>query len=132
MSMSYPLADALTRIRNAQAVMLNAVTLPFSNLILQVLSVLKTEGYVAAVEVQNIRKGVKSIRVALKYFKNKKVIAHIKVISKPGLRVYSSTQNIPDFYNGLGTFILSTSKGILTKQEAVAQSVGGELLCAVF
>lgn len=132
MSFSSPLADSLTRIRNGQAVMLSSVKICFSNLIYSVFSVMYKEGYVLYLKQKSTSNGIKFIEVGMKYYNNKPVIQDLRLLSKPGRRVYVGCDDIGGFYNGLGIYIISTSKGVLSGQQAKKLRVGGELLCAVF
>ncbi|KKW67702.1 30S ribosomal protein S8 [Lampropedia cohaerens] len=130
MSMSDPIADLLTRIRNAQMVNKTSVSVPSSKLKLAILQVLKDEGYIEGFEVQ--RDGNKAdIRVDLKYYAGRPVIERIERVSKPGLRVYKPSKAIPQVMNGLGVAIVTTPKGVMTDRKARAAGVGGEVLCFV-
>jgi small subunit ribosomal protein S8 len=130
MSMSDPIADMLTRIRNAQAVNKLSVSMPASKLKGAIANVLKDEGYIDDFAVlPNDGKPVLSI--SLKYYAGLPVIEKIERISKPGLRVYKSGQDIPKVMNGLGVTIVSTSKGVMTDRKAQAAGIGGEVLCVV-
>lgn len=130
MSMSDPIADMLTRVRNAQMVNKAAVSMPSSKVKSAIASVLKDEGYVEdfAVTEEN---GKKTLTIQLKYYAGRPVIESIQRVSKPGLRVYKGSQEIPKVMNGLGVTILSTSKGVMTDRKAQAAGIGGELLCIV-
>ena len=132
MSMSDPLGDMLTRIRNAQQARKTSVVSPFSRLRLNVLNVLKSEGYIRGFEELDVRPGVREIRIELKYHDGAPVINEISRISKPGRRVYSRIKELPQVYNGLGISILSTPRGVMSDHEARAANVGGEVLCQVF
>ena len=130
MSMSDPIADMLTRIRNAQMVNKAVVVMPSSNVKTAIASVLKDEGYVEDFAVQT--EGSKAtLTISLKYYAGRPVIEKIDRVSKPGLRVYKGSQNIPKVMNGLGVTILSTSKGVMTDRKALAAGIGGEVLCVV-
>jgi len=130
MSMQDPLADMLTRIRNAQQVGKPSVTMPSSKLKVNVANVLSSEGYINGFSVSE---GVKQeLTVDLKYFEGKPVIAEIDRVSRPGLRSYAGKQAIPTVRAGLGIAIVSTSKGVMTDRAARAAGVGGEVLCTVF
>ncbi|MDO4723416.1 30S ribosomal protein S8 [Vandammella animalimorsus] len=130
MSMSDPIADLLTRIRNAQMVSKPSVTVPSSKLKQAILQVLKDEGYIDGFEV--VRDGAKAdIRVDLKYYAGRPVIERIERVSKPGLRVYKPSKSIPQVMNGLGVAIVTTPKGVMTDRKARAAGVGGEVLCFV-
>ncbi len=130
MSMSDPIADMLTRIRNAQLAKKRSVKMPSSNIKLSIANVLKDEGYIADFSVLN-DKSKKFLEIDLKYYSGYAVIEQIKRISKPGLRIYKSSKKLPDIMNGLGIAIVSTSKGVMTERKARAVGVGGELLCVV-
>ena len=130
MSMSDPIADMLTRIRNAQMVNKSVVTMPSSNVKTAIASVLKEEGYVEDFAVQT--EGSKAtLTISLKYYAGRPVIERIQRVSKPGLRVYKGSQEIPKVMNGLGVTIMSTSKGVMTDHKAQAAGIGGEVLCVV-
>jgi small subunit ribosomal protein S8 len=132
MSMTDPVADLLTRIRNANMVKLQKVDIPSSNLKVNIANVLKQEGFIKNYKVisDNLQ-GV--LRIYLKYIDEKdSVINEIKRVSKPGGRVYTKSEDIPVIKNGLGVAILSTSKGILTDNAARQAGVGGELICTIW
>lgn len=131
MSMSDPIADMLTRIRNAHLVNKKNVSIPANNLKISIAVVLKDAGYINSFEVEG-EKALKALNINLKYFENKPVIENIKRISKPSLRVYTDKENIPKIMNGLGVVILSTPKGVMTGHDAKLQNVGGEVLFSVF
>ncbi len=130
MSMSDPIADMLTRIRNAQSVNKVSVTMPASKLKGAIAEVLKDEGYIENYSI-DANDGKPLLHVELKYYAGRPVIEMIERVSKPGLRVYNGGQNIPKVMNGLGVTIVSTSKGGMTDRKAQAAGVGGELLCVV-
>ena len=133
MTMSDPIADMLTRIRNANTAKHDTVDVPASKMKLAIANILVDEGYIAKYDL--VEDGAfKTIHITLKYGadKNEKVISGLKRISKPGLRVYASTENIPKVLGGLGTAILSTNKGVVTDKEARKLGVGGEVLCFVW
>lgn len=130
MSMSDPIADMLTRIRNAQAVNKLSVSMPASKLKVAITNVLKDEGYIEDFSVM-ANDGKPLLAINLKYYAGRPVIERIERISKPGLRVYKSGENIPKVMNGLGVTIVSTSKGVMTDRKAQAAGIGGELLCLV-
>ncbi|ABM44912.1 30S ribosomal protein S8 [Bartonella bacilliformis] len=132
MSMSDPLGDMLTRIRNAISRKKSKVVTPASKLRARVLDVLKLEGYICGYNQIDSGNGKFEFEIELKYFENSSVIRTISRISKPGRRVYVSTKSILQVANGLGISILSTPKGVMTDHEAREQNVGGELLCRVF
>ena len=129
MSMHDPISDMLTRIRNAQRSNKVAVAMPSSKLKCAIAQVLKEEGYIEDFSVSADVKPVLS--VSLKYYAGKPVIEKIKRVSRPGLRVYKGSEEIPTVMNGLGIAIVSTSKGVMTDRKARAAGVGGELLCIV-
>lgn len=129
MSMHDPISDMLTRIRNAQRSNKVAVAMPSSKLKCAIAQVLKEEGYIEDFSVSADVKPVLS--VSLKYYAGKPVIEQIKRVSRPGLRVYKGSEEIPTVMNGLGITIVSTSKGVMTDRKARAAGVGGELLCIV-
>ncbi len=133
MSMSDPIADMLTRIRNANTAKHDTVDVPSSRMKEAIANILLDEGYIAGFEI--IEDGVKkTMRITLKYGvdKNEKVISGIKRISKPGLRVYANTEEMPRVLGGLGTAIVSTNKGIITDKEARKLGVGGEVIAYVW
>ena len=130
MSMSDPIADMLTRIRNAQSVNKLSVSMPASKLKGAIANVLKAEGYIDDFAVL-ANDGKPLLSISLKYYAGRPVIEKIDRVSKPGLRVYKGSQNIPKVMNGLGVTILSTSKGVMTDRSAQAAGIGGEVLCVV-
>ncbi len=132
MSMSDPLADMLTRIRNAVMVKFKSVEIPKSNTKVEIARVLKEEGYINDYQVSD--KGVQGVlTIDLKYGPDgESVISGIKRVSKPGLRQYAKSDAIPSVLNGLGIAIVSTSKGIITNKAAAARNTGGEILCEVW
>jgi small subunit ribosomal protein S8 len=130
MSMSDPIADMLTRIRNAQAVDKTAVTMPSSKLKVAIAQVLKDEGYIDGFVVHN-DDGKAELEIALKYYAGKPVIERIERVSRPGLRVYKGRDAIPQVMNGLGVAIVTTPKGVMTDRKARLTGVGGEVLCYV-
>ena len=130
MSMQDPLADMLTRIRNAQSVGKASVTMPSSKLKVNVASVLSNEGYINGFSVSEGAK--QELTVDLKYFEGKPVIVELDRVSRPGLRNYAGKEAIPSVRGGLGIAIVSTSKGVMTDRAARAAGVGGEVLCTVF
>src|SRR5688572_32550285 len=130
MSMSDPIADMLTRIRNAQSVNKPVVSMPSSKLKTAIAAVLKDEGYIDDFAVQ-AHDGKPQLNISLKYYAGRPVIEKIDRVSKPGLRVYRGTKDIPKVMNGLGVTIVSTSKGVMTDRKAHAAGIGGEVLCVV-
>jgi small subunit ribosomal protein S8 len=130
MSMSDPIADMLTRIRNAQMAEKVSVAMPSSKLKVAIAAVLKDEGYIDDFRVQ--ANGVKAtLELGLKYYAGRPVIERLERVSKPGLRVYKGVGDIPRVMNGLGIAIVSTPKGVMTDRKARAAKVGGEVLCVV-
>lgn len=132
MSMTDPLGDMLTRIRNGQRARKNLISSPASKLRSNVLDVLKREGYIRDYSQHELRPGVSEIEIQLKYHEGEPVIREIARVSKPGRRVYSKIKDLQRVYNGLGIAILSTPRGVLSDTEARDQNVGGEILCQVF
>ncbi len=129
MSMHDPISDMLTRIRNAQRANKATVSMPSSKLKCAIAQVLKEEGYIDGFSVTSEIKA--SLTVQLKYYAGRPVIERIERVSRPGLRIYKGSENIPNVMNGLGIAILTTSKGVMTDRKARANGVGGELLCVV-
>ena len=132
MSFSDPIGDLLTRIRNGQRARKESVSAPASKLRMNVLEVLKREGFIRDFSEYDVRPGIMEIKVELKYHEGDPVIREISRVSKPGRRVYSKIKDLTRFYNGLGIAILSTPRGVMSDAEARAQNVGGEVLCQVF
>lgn len=132
MNLSDPLGDLLTRIRNAQRSRHTQVVTTYSRLHENVLEVLKREGYIRGWQTQDVRQGIKAIRVELKYSEGEPAIREINRVSTPGRRVYSKIADLPRVYAGLGVSILSTPKGVMSDNEARTANVGGEVLCRVF
>lgn len=131
MSMSDPIADLLTRIRNAQMAKLPVVNMPSSKLKVAICGVLKDEGYISGYAVKE--EGTKrELSIDLKYYQGKPVIEEIKRVSKPGLRQYKGKEELPRNRQGLGIVIVSTNQGLMTEKQARAAGVGGEVLCTVF
>ena len=133
MTMSDPIADMLTRIRNANTAKHDTVDVPSSKMKLAIAEILLKEGFIKSYEI--IEEGYfKTIRIALKYGadKNQRIITGIKRISKPGLRVYAGAEDMPKVLGGLGVAIVSTNKGVMTDKEARALNIGGEVLCFVW
>ena len=127
-----PIGDMLTRIRNAQMRLLNNVKIPNSNFRAKILDILKKEGYIVNYKILKESNNKGFISVDLKYNDGLPVIKEIKRVSKPGRRIYARAESIPKIQNGLGLAIVSTSKGIMTDNEARTQNVGGEIICRVF
>ena len=130
MSMSDPIADMLTRIRNAQLVEKAAVTMPASKLKVAIAQVLKDEGYIDGYRVVD-EAGKRELEIGLKYYAGRPVIERIERVSRPGLRVYKGRDAIPQVMNGLGVAIVTTPKGVMTDRKARQTGVGGEVLCYV-
>ena len=130
MSMSDPIADMLTRIRNAQATEKVSVFVPSSKVKQAIAQVLKDEGYIEDFALRD-EGPKKQLRIGLKYYAGRPVIERLERVSKPGLRVYRGRDDIPRIMNGLGVAILSTSRGVMTDRKARADGVGGEVLCIV-
>jgi small subunit ribosomal protein S8 len=132
MTMTDPIADMLTRIRNGNSIKRDTVDIPASNIKKEIARILLEEGYIKGYDViEDGKQGI--IRVQLKYTKaEQRVITGIKKISKPGMRVYASKHDVPKVLNGLGISIVSTSKGILTDKQARNEGVGGEVICYVW
>ncbi len=132
MSMSDPLGDMLTRIRNGQQAHKSVIESPSSKIRANVLEVLQREGYIRGYSRQEVRPGVAELKIELKYVDGEPVIREITRVSKPGRRIYSRVSDLPRVYNGLGISILSTPRGVMSDNEARAANVGGEILCRVF
>ncbi|MBM3362870.1 MAG: 30S ribosomal protein S8 [Betaproteobacteria bacterium] len=130
MSMSDPIADMLTRIRNAQMVEKTSVQVPSSKVKVAIAQVLKDEGYIEGFQVKT-DEGRPQLEIALKYYAGRPVIERIERVSRPGLRVYKGSNAIPQVMNGLGVAIVTTPKGVMTDRKARASGVGGEVLCYV-
>jgi small subunit ribosomal protein S8 len=130
MSMSDPIADMLTRIRNAQMVEKVSVAMPSSKVKAAIAQVLKDEGYIDGFAVKNDG-GKSQLEIALKYYAGRPVIERIERVSRPGLRVYKGRHDIPQVMNGLGVAIVTTPKGVMTDRKARAAGIGGEVLCYV-
>ncbi len=130
MAMSDPIADMLTRIRNAQLAEKASVSMPSSKVKVAIAAVLKDEGYIEDFGVAQAE-GKAELNIALKYYAGRPVIERIERVSKPGLRIYKGSNDIPRVMNGLGVAIVSTPKGVMTDRKARASNVGGEVLCIV-
>ncbi len=130
MSMTDPIADMLTRIRNAQQAKKTSVSMPSSKVKISIAKVLQDEGYVSAHNITDVD-GKAVLTITLKYFEGKSVISAIDRVSRPGLRVYKSANDLPKVIAGLGVAIISTSQGVMTDRKARALGQGGEVLCAV-
>jgi small subunit ribosomal protein S8 len=129
MSMSDPIADMLTRIRNAQSVEKAIVTMPSSKLKVAIAQVLKDEGYIDGFAVKGEAKA--ELEIALRYYAGRPVIERIERVSRPGLRIYKGRHDIPSVKNGLGVAIVTTPQGVMTDRKARASGIGGEVLCYV-
>tara|TARA_Y100000590_G_scaffold246894_1_gene277407 strand:+ start:2083 stop:2481 length:399 start_codon:yes stop_codon:yes gene_type:complete len=132
MSYTDPIADMITRIRNAQLRKLSSVSIPNSKLRSKILDVLKDEGYISAYKISSENQNTKSLIVDLKYNNGMPVIRDIARVSKPGRRVYTKADSIPKIQNGLGIAIVSTSMGIMSDTDARLKNIGGEIICRVF
>ena len=130
MSMSDPIADMLTRIRNAQQSERQLVAMPASKVKSAIAQVLKDEGYIEDFAVRELE-GKATLEIGLKYYAGKPVIEKIERVSRPGLRIYKPKDDLPKVMNGLGVAIVSTSRGVMTDRKARATGVGGEVLCYV-
>lgn len=130
MSMSDPIADMLTRIRNAQAARKPDVSMPMTKLKAAIAEVLKTEGYISDYKTEEVD-NKKQLMLSLKYYQDKPVIENIRRVSRPGLRVYRDKNKLPQVMGGMGIAIISTSKGIMSDRAARLLGEGGELLCTV-
>ncbi len=130
MSMSDPIADMLTRIRNAQQVEKVSVSMPSSKLKVAIATVLKDEGYIESFEIKG-EQTKPELEISLKYYAGRPVIERIERVSRPGLRIYKNRASIPQVMNGLGVAIVSTSRGVMTDRKARHEGVGGEVLCYV-
>lgn len=130
MSMSDPIADMLTRVRNAQQVNKQSVSMPSSKLKAAIAAVLQDEGYIEGFEVKG-EQNKPVLEIALKYYAGRPVIERIDRVSRPGLRIYRGSKAIPSVMNGLGVAIISTPRGVMTDRKARADGVGGEVLCYV-
>jgi len=132
MSFTDPISDMITRIRNAQLRTLNTVLIPNSKLRARILDVLKEEGYISDYKPSTNEKNNKLLLIDLKYNNGIPVIKEITRVSKPGRRIYTKAESIPKIQNGLGIAIVSTSKGIMTDNDARSKKIGGEIICKVF
>ena len=132
MTLADPIGDMITRIRNAQLRALNTVSIPNSKFRARILDVLKEEGYISDYKPSSKEKNNKFLLVDLKYHNGIPVIKEISRVSKPGRRIYSKAESIPKIQNGLGIAIVSTSKGIMTDNDARLKKIGGEIICKVF
>ena len=132
MSLTDPIGDMFSRIRNGQMRLLTSINVPASNFRFQILEVLKSEGYISNFFIEKKENNKKTLKVDLKYYEGNPVIKEIKRVSKPGRRIYAKASSIPKIQNGLGLAIVSTSIGIMSDNEARNKNVGGEIICRVF
>ncbi len=132
MTLTDPIGDMFSRIRNGQMRLLRSVNVPASNFRLQILEVLKSEGYISNFFIEKKDNNKKNLKVDLKYYEGAPVIKEIKRVSKPGRRIYSRATSIPKIQNGLGLAIISTPKGVMSDNEARKNNIGGEIICRVF
>ena len=132
MTLTDPIGDMFSRIRNGQMRLLNSIDIPSSNFRKNILKILKDEGFIKDYYIEKSKNNKISLKINLKYYEGDPVIKEIKRISKPGRRVYSRANSIPRVMNGLGLAILSTPKGVMTDSEARKNNVGGEIICKVF
>ena len=132
MTLTDPIGDMFSRIRNGQMRSLNSVDIPLSNFRENILKILKNEGYIKNYYIEKLKNNKVYLKINLKYYEGDPVIKEIKRISKPGRRVYSRALSIPKIQNGLGLAILSTSKGVMSDVEARKNNLGGEIICRVF
>jgi len=131
MSMSDPIADMLTRIRNAQRIEKPDVAMPSSRLKVAIAQVLQDEGYIEGFRIDTGKSGQSELHIGLKYYAGRPVIERLERVSRPGLRVYRRRDSLPQVMNGLGVAIVSTPKGVMTDRKARVQGVGGEVICYV-
>ena len=132
MTLTDPIGDMFSRIRNGQMRSLSSIDIPSSNFRKNILKILKEEGYIKDFFIEETKNNKSSLKINLKYYEGYPVIKEIKRISKPGRRVYSRATSIPKVMNGLGLAILSTPKGVMSDAEARKNNVGGEIICRVF
>ena len=132
MTLTDPIGDMFSRIRNGQMRSLNSVDIPSSNFRQNILKILKNEGYIKDYYIEKSENNKTNLKINLKYYEGDPVIKEIKRISKPGRRVYSRATSIPKVMNGLGLAILSTPKGVMSDSEARKNNIGGEIICRVF
>ena len=132
MTLTDPIGDMFSRIRNGQTRLLSSINVPASNFRLQILEVLKNEGYISNFFLEKKENNKKNLKVDLKYYEGNPVIKEIKRISRPGRRIYSRANSIPKIQNGLGLAIISTPKGVMSDNEARKNNIGGEIICRVF
>ena len=132
MTLTDPIGDMFSRIRNGQMRSLNSIEIPSSNFRRSILEILKNEGYIKDFYIEKSKNNKINLKINLKYYEGIPVIKEIKRISKPGRRVYSRATSIPRVMNGLGLAILSTPKGVMTDTEARKNNIGGEIICRIF
>ena len=132
MTLTDPIGDMFSRIRNGQMRLLNSINIPSSNFRKNILKILKEEGYIKDYYIEKSENNKIKLKINLKYYEGDPVIKEIKRISKPGRRVYSRANSIPRVMNGLGLAILSTPQGVMTDTEAKKKNIGGEIICKVF
>ena len=132
MTLTDPIGDMFSRIRNGQMRSLNSIDIPSSNFRQNILKILKDEGFIKDYYIEKSENNKINLKINLKYYEGNPVIKEIKRISKPGRRVYSRANSIPRVMNGLGLAILSTPKGVMTDTEAKRNNIGGEIICKVF
>jgi len=132
MTLTDPIGDMFSRIRNGQMRLLNSINIPSSNFRKNILQILKDEGYIKDYYIEKSENNKINLKINLKYYEGDPVIKEIKRISKPGRRVYSRANSIPRVMNGLGLAILSTPKGVMSDSEARKNNIGGEIICRVF
>ena len=132
MTLTDPIGDMFSRIRNGQMRSLNSINIPSSNFRKNILKILKEEGFIKDYYIEKSENNKINLKINLKYYEGNPVIKEIKRISKPGRRVYSRADSIPRVMNGLGLAILSTPKGVMTDSEAKRNNIGGEIICKVF
>ena len=132
MTLTDPIGDMFSRIRNGQMRLLDSIDIPSSNFRKNILEILKNEGYIKGYFIEKSKSNKINLKINLKYYEGDPVIKEIKRISKPGRRIYSRANSIPRVMNGLGLAILSTPKGVMSDTEARKNNVGGEIICRVF
>ena len=132
MTLTDPIGDMFSRIRNGQLRSLNSIDIPSSNFRQNILKILKEEGYIKDYFIEKTENNKTTLKINLKYYEGYPVIKEIKRISKPGRRIYSRANSIPRVMNGLGLAILSTPKGVMTDTEARKNNLGGEIICRIF
>ena len=132
MTLTDPIGDMFSRIRNGQLRLLSSINVPASNFRLQILEVLKNEGYILNYFLEKSENNKKNLKVDLKYYEGNPVIKEIKRVSKPGRRIYSKATSIPKIQNGLGLAIISTPKGVMSDNDARKNNIGGEIICRLF